>query len=135
MHDNNHDDSPANPFPNRGGIHPDLSKATELHRRDIFDRSRPCRLNSLTVPGSLPARCRNEPGQTSLAEFERGAFEDCWEKEACRETTYPSPTAPFLDRRYTDSKHASLTELNHYNIHSVTGILGIIHGQSQIPSI
>jgi hypothetical protein len=116
MHDNNHDDSPANPFPNRGGINPDLSEATELHRCDIFNRRRPCGLNSLTVPGSLPARCRNEPGQTTLSELEWRSFEDSWEKEGCHEATYPSPITTFLDRRHTDSNHARLTELTCCNI-------------------
>jgi hypothetical protein len=135
MHDDNHDHSPAHPFSDRGGINPDLPEAIELHRCDIFNRSGHCGLNSLTVPGSLPARCRNDPGQTTLSELERMSFEDSWEKEGCHEAAYPSPTTPFLDRRHADSKHASLTGLNHCNIHSVTGVLGIIHGQSRIPSI
>ncbi len=76
MHDNNHDDSPANPFPNRGGINPDLSEATKLHRCDIFNCCRRCRLNPLGVPGSQQAYCRNEPGQTTLSELEWRSFED-----------------------------------------------------------
>jgi hypothetical protein len=84
----------------------------------ILNRRRPCGLNSLTAPDSLPAHCRNEPGQTTLSELEWRSFKDSWEKEGCHEAAYPSPTTPFLDRRYTDSKHASLTELNHCNIHS-----------------
>jgi hypothetical protein len=49
MNDNGDDDSPASPFFDRGDIDPDLSEATELHRRDIFNRRRPCGVNSLAV--------------------------------------------------------------------------------------
>ena len=76
QNDNSHDNSPASPFSYRGDINPDLSEATELYRGDIFNRRRPCRLNSLAVPGSLPARCRSEPDQTGLSEFEWRSFED-----------------------------------------------------------
>jgi len=76
QNDNSHDNSPASPFSYRGDINPDLSEVTELYRCDIFNRRRPCRLNSLAVPGSLEARCRDEPGQTAPQDFEWRFFED-----------------------------------------------------------
>ncbi len=51
MNDNDDDVSPTNPFFNRRDINPDFSETTELHRCDIFNRRRPCGLNSLAVWG------------------------------------------------------------------------------------
>lgn len=49
-HDDGHDNSPASPFSHSGDINSDLSEAVELYCRNLFNRRRPGRVDSLTLP-------------------------------------------------------------------------------------
>jgi hypothetical protein len=112
--DDGHDDSSADSLPNRGDINPNLSKTTELHCCDLFNRRRPCRLSSLVLTDSfIHACCRNEPRTNpSGGTPNRGIYEDLKKREGHRETTRYSSTTAFLNRWYTDSHRTRIIELD-----------------------
>jgi hypothetical protein len=92
MNDNGDDDSPANPFSHRGDIDPDLSEATELHRCDLFDRRRPCRLNSLTVPGCLQPVAEMNPVKLLSRNLNGGALKiDGKRRRTMKRPTFHQP--------------------------------------------
>ena len=62
-HDDGHDVSSASPFFNSRDIDFDLSKAVELYCRNLFNRRRPCRVDSLTLLDCLSKPTGTERGE------------------------------------------------------------------------